>query len=92
MKPGKEFGLVLVVGSVNSMEKKDALSEISKGGHSYKLVGKISKTGKTEKNLKAVEPRKINLIWNIAFLTPVDLKVHNKCTQVITFKIILHYR
>lgn len=77
MKLGKDFGLVLVGRPVNSMEKKDALSEISKGGHSYKLVGKICKTGKTEKNLRAVEPRKINLIWNIAFLTPVDFKVNS---------------
>lgn len=76
MKPGKEFGLVLVGGPVNSMEKKDALSEKSKGEHSYKLVGKICKTGKTEKNIKSVEPQKINLIWNIAFLTPVDFKVN----------------
>lgn len=43
MKLGKEFGLVLVGGLVNSMEKKDALSEISKGEHSYKLVGKYVK-------------------------------------------------
>lgn len=54
MKLGKEFGLVLIGGPVNSMEKKDALSEISKGGHSYKLVGKMSKTGK---NLKKPESR-----------------------------------
>lgn len=41
MKLGKDFGLVLVGRPVNIMEKKDALSVISKGGHSYKLVGKI---------------------------------------------------